>query len=190
MTAQRENQPTKPALPTPESLARRRRRKPWVSLVLLVVVLLIWYRYWLPPVTSWLWRAVHGNSVGWNGRSIAVPKGWYARWPNHQPELRHLAVPLAHDATVTVLALPAPGGASAYDNFRAHAPDIARESGFTLQSIRTLLHGENRAFCLQGYNSAGMNSQCAFSNADFGLLFRGSPAAAPDFDTIVRSVLQ
>jgi len=190
MTEKREKQTTRPAYTPAEVLARRRRRKPWISLALLVIVLIIWYRYWLPPVTSWLWHAVHGNSVGWNGRSIAVPKGWYARWPNRQPELRHLAVPLAQDATVTILALPAPGGTSAYDNFQAHGPEIAQESGFTIQTIRTSLHGENRAFCLQGFNGAGMNSKCAFSNADFVLLFRGSPAAEPDFDTIVRSVLQ
>jgi hypothetical protein len=156
---------------------------------MLVIVLVIWYRYWIPPVASWLWHAAHGKSVGWHGRSIIVPKGWYARWPNHQPELRHLAVPLAQDATVTILALPA-SGASAYDNFRAHAPEIAKQSGFAIQSIQTFLHRENHAFCLQGYNGAGMNEECAFNNADFALLFRGSPAAERDFDSIVRSVLQ
>ena len=171
--------PQQPQKLTPaEVLARRRRRKPWLSLALLVVVLIFWYRYWIPPTASWLWHAAHGNSAGWHGRSIAVPKGWYARWQSRQPELRHLAVPLAIDATVTVVALPA-SSEPPYDNFRAHAPDLAKQSGFPIQTIRTFVHGSNRAFCLQG-----------FSNADFALLYRGSAIAEPDFDAVIRSVLQ
>ena len=177
-----------PELTRADVLSRRRRRKPWVSLALLVIVLIIWYRYWIPPVASWAWHAVHGKSVGWHGRSITVPKGWYARWSNRQPELRHLAVPLAQDATATFLSLP--GGESAYDNFHAHAPDFAKQSDFQIQTIRTFVHGGNHAFCLQGFNAFGLNEECAFSNADFGLLYRGSAPAETDFEAIVRSVLQ
>lgn len=172
-----------------ELRARRRRRKPWLSFALLVTILVLWYRYWTPPVSSWLWHAAHGASVGWHGRSIAVPKSWYARWPNHQPELRHLAVPLAQDATVTIVALPQ-SGASAYEKFRTHAPDFAQQSGFGIQSIRSFVHGDNHAFCLDGFNGFGLNELCAFSNADFALLFRGSVPAEKDFESIVRSVLQ
>jgi hypothetical protein len=173
-----------------EILARRRRRKPWISLALLIIVLAIWYRYWAPPVVSWAWHVAHGRSVGWRGRSIAVPKGWYARWHSGLPELHHLSVPLAHDATVTIVALPKSAGTSPYDNFRTHAADFARQSGFGIQTIRTFVHGSNEAFCAEGYGTSGMNEECAFTNADFALLLRGSPPVEPDFDAIVRSVLQ
>jgi hypothetical protein len=179
----------RPEVNRADLLARRRRRKPWLSFALLAVVLILWYRYWVPPAATWLWHAVHKNAVGWHGRSIAVPKGWYARWPGGQPELRHLASPLAQDARVTVLALPSTGG-SVYDNFRAHAPEFARQSKFAIQTIRTFVHGENRAFCLQGFNAYGLNEECAFSNTDFGLLYRGSATAERDFEEIVRSVLK
>lgn len=179
-------------LPEPtraDFLARRRRRKPWVSLALLVIVLIIWYRYWIPPVASWGWHAIHGQTVGWHGRSIAVPKGWYARWRGGQPELRHLAVPLAQDATVTVFALSGNDGA-AYENFRTHSADFAKQQGFQIQTIRTFVRGRNDAFCLEGFNAEGLNEECAFSNADFALLYRGSAIAERDFEDIVRSVLR
>jgi len=159
-----------------------------VSFALLAIILVLWYRYWIPPVTTWLWHAVHGTVVGWHGRSIEVPRSWYARWPKGQPELHHLATPLAQDAVVSFMALPA-SNPSAYDNFRAHAPEFAAQSGFQIQTIRSFVHGGNRAFCLQGINGFGLNDECAFSNADFALLYRGSAAAERDLDAIVRSVL-
>lgn len=183
------SRPTTPPVPLP----RRRRRKPLISFVLLVVVLILWYRYWVPPVVTWVWHTVHGTSVGWRGRSIAVPKGWYARWQGTQPELRHLGVPLAQDSVVTIKPLPTAGNAASdkgYENFRTHAPEMAQQFGFGIQSIRTFVRGGNRAFCLVGFNGAGMNQLCAFTNAGFALFFQGLPSEEADFDTIVRSVLQ
>ena len=171
---------------TIQDLRRRRaRRKPFVSLALLAIILAIWYKYWIPPVISWLWHARYGTSVGWHGRSIAVPKGWYARWHDGQPELRHLAVPMEQNATVTIS-----NTKSTYDEFSHHASDVAQKNGFALQTIRTYVHAGNTAFCLQGFNGAGMNDLCAFSNADFALLYRGVPAPESDLDAIMRSVLQ
>ena len=178
------------ALTPSDLLARRRRRKPWISFALLLIVLAIWYRYWAPPVVSWLWHAAHGNFVAWHGRRIAVPKSWYARWHDRQPEMHHLSVPLATDAAVSIVALPGSASASPYDNFRGHASEIAQQSGFGIQTIRTFVRGSNHAFCLQGYSGTGFNEECAFSNADFALMLRGSPAVEKDFDVIVRSVLE
>lgn len=166
--------------------ARRRRRKPWLSFALLIVILILWYRYWIPPAATWMWHAAHGTAVGWHGRSITVPKGWYANWKNAQPELRHLNTPLAQDATVTVVSV----GNGAYENFRAHAPEFAKQSEFIIQTIRTFVRSENRAFCLEGFNASGLVEECAFSNADFALLYHGSAVAESDFETVVRSVLQ
>jgi len=179
----------RPELSRADLQTRRRRRKPWLSFALLVIILILWYRYWVPPAATWLWHAVHGNTVGWHGRSVTVPKGWYARWHDGQPELRHLAVPLAQDANVSIVALPTDGG-SAYDNFRAHAPDFAKQSGFGIQTIRTYVRSRDHAFCLQGFNAFGLNEQCAFSNADFALLYHGSAVGESDFEMVVRSVLQ
>ncbi|MBV8208055.1 MAG: hypothetical protein JO041_14815 [Acidobacteria bacterium] len=181
---------TKPIRALEDRLAARRRRKPWLSFVLLTLVLVLWYKYWIPPAADWLWHAIYGKSVGWHGRAIAVPKDWYAAWPNGRPELHHFAVPLTRDATVAIRTGSEGRVAVTYDYFRAHSAEVAANSGFGIQTIRTFVRGPNQAFCIQGYNGAGMNEECAFTNADFALLVYGAPAAERDFDAIVRSVLQ
>jgi len=144
------------------------------------------------------WHLLHGDFISYGGWRIPVPKGFYAGKSQMGPTMwKHsLGIPLFNVPYGHISLYSRPDQQPfAYDRdysrFEKGVTQEASQSGYQLNSKRTISAGKNSGYCLEFRRLSGEPQslvRCAVDNSVVMLFYEGDPRYISDVFTALQGM--
>ena len=150
--------------------------------VLLIALLIV-------PLVGPGWHLLHGDFIVYEGWRVPVPKGFYVGKSQMGPTMwKHTLgtplfnVPYGH---ISLFSRPHPFACDRdYSRFEKGVTQSAGQSGYQLESKRTISVGKNSGYCLEFTRLSGEPRslvRCVVENSVVVLFYEGDPRYISDF---------